>query len=189
MPKPTRTLAALLPNLERHEAGLPGVDPVHDMRVATRRLRAALRLLGLRELDPPVKKLQDALGGVRDLQLQIAWFKGRDAALYRSRTGLFVKAEHALKSAVREWRAGTLPQLLEAAADPPRPSLRGMRKTLRKRLRRFEERIEAPRQHPSPATLHRARIALKQVRYLFELTRGDFPKPADNSDPIGCYHL
>lgn len=85
MPKPTRTLAALLRNLERHEDGLPGVDPVHDMRVATRRLRAALRLLGLRELDPPVK---NALGVVRDLQLQIAWFKGRDAALYRSRTGL-----------------------------------------------------------------------------------------------------
>jgi CHAD domain-containing protein len=76
VPKPTRTLATLLRNLERHEAGLPGVDPVHDMRVATRRLRAALRLLRMRELDPPVKKLQDALGGVRDLQLQIVWFKG-----------------------------------------------------------------------------------------------------------------
>jgi len=178
MPKPTRTLAELLRNLERHEASLPGVGPVHDMRVAARRLRAGLRLSRLSELDPPVKRLQDALGGVRDRQLQIAWFKGRDSALYRSRAALLVKAEGALKSAVREWRAKSLPRLLEAAADPPELSLRGMRKTLGKRLRRFEERIEAARQHPSPASLHRARIAVKQVRYLFELTRGDFPKAA-----------
>jgi CHAD domain-containing protein len=41
------------------------------MRVAARRLRAALRLLRLREFDRAVKKLQDALGDVRDLQLQI----------------------------------------------------------------------------------------------------------------------
>src|SRR5258708_19947575 len=54
------------------EGGAPE-KPVHDMRVALRRLRAALRLFRLHELDGPVKALQDALAAVRDLRLQIAW--------------------------------------------------------------------------------------------------------------------
>jgi CHAD domain-containing protein len=178
VPKPTRMLAAQLRNLDRVEAGLPGIDPVHDMRVATRRVRAALRLLRLRKLDQPVKKLQDALGDVRDLQLQIAWFKGRDAALCRSRAALLVKAKRALKSTLREWHAKTLPRLLEAAAEPPNLSLRQTRKILRKCLRRLEQRIERATEDPSPLSVHRARISVKQVRYLFELTRDDFPKAA-----------
>jgi CHAD domain-containing protein len=178
VPKPTRILAAHLGNLERLENGLPGLDAVHDMRVATRRLRAALRLLRLRELDEPVKKLQDALGNVRDLQLQIAWFKGRDAALHRSRVALLHKAERALESTVREWHAKTLPRLLEAVAEPPNLTDRKMRKILRKRLQWFEQRLDAARAHPSSKALHRARIAVKQIRYLFEITRRKFTKAA-----------
>jgi CHAD domain-containing protein len=176
--KPTRILAARLRDLERAEAGLPAPDPVHDMRVAARRLRAALRLLRLRELDRAVKKLQDALGDVRDLQLQIAWLEGRDADLQRSRAALLAKAERALQSALREWHAKTLPRLLQAAAEPPNLSARSTRKILRKRLRRLEQRLEAALAHPSPSALHRLRISVKQVRYLFELTRRDFPKAA-----------
>jgi len=101
---PTRILAARLRDLERAEAGLPAPDPVHDMRVAARRLRAALRLLRLREFDRAVKKLQDALGDVRDLQLQIAWLKGRDAVLLRRHAPLLGKVERALQSALQEWQ-------------------------------------------------------------------------------------
>lgn len=59
-------------------AALEGKDPegVHDMRVASRRLRAALELFRdafpQRELRPmlrEVKRLADALGGVRDLDV------------------------------------------------------------------------------------------------------------------------
>jgi CHAD domain-containing protein len=175
---PTRILAARLRDLERAEAGLPAPDPVHDMRVAARRLRAALRLLRLREFDRAVKKLQDALGDVRDLQLQIAWLKGRDAVLLRRRAPLLGKVERALQSALQEWHAKTLPRLLDAAAQPAKLSDRRTRRMLRKRLRRFEERLEAALSHPSPAALHRVRISVKQLRYLFELTRSDFPKPA-----------
>jgi CHAD domain-containing protein len=167
-----------LRDLERAEAGLPAPDPVHDMRVPARRLRAALRLLRLRELDRAVKKLQDALGDVRDLQLQIAWLEGRDADLQRSRAALLAKAERALQSALREWHGKTLPRLLEVAAEPPNLSARRTRKMLRKRLRRFEQRLEPALAHPSPAALHGVRISVKQVRYLFELTRRDFPKAA-----------
>ena len=57
----------------RHEQDALGEalteDGVHDLRVATRRLRAALKVFralgGLRPLEREVKKLQDALGEVR----------------------------------------------------------------------------------------------------------------------------
>src|ERR1700682_4971291 len=69
-------LEARLLDVRRYEPQLTEGTPedaVHDMRVALRRLRAALRLFRLRELDGPVKALQDALGAVRDLKLQIGW--------------------------------------------------------------------------------------------------------------------
>jgi hypothetical protein len=65
-----RILAARLSDVMRWEEVVPALGPTHAMRVASRRLRVALRLLGLRELDGPVKELQDALGELRDLQLQ-----------------------------------------------------------------------------------------------------------------------
>ena len=67
----TRLLLDQVTALERYEAVVPEKDAVHEMRVAARRLRATLRLLRLEKLDPKVKALQDALGEVRDLQLQI----------------------------------------------------------------------------------------------------------------------
>src|SRR6266852_9522335 len=124
MLNPTRILAAPLRDLERAEPGVPAPDSVHDMRVASRLLRAALRLLRLDELDPPVKKLQDALGDVRDLQLQIAWFEGRDAALRRRHEALLSKAERALRLALREWHENALPRLLKALEKLPNVSAR-----------------------------------------------------------------
>ncbi len=178
MLNPTRILAARLRELERAEPGIPAPDPVHEMRVASRRLRAALRLLRLNELDPPVKKLQDALGDVRDLQLQIAWFEGRDAVLKGRHEPLLAKAERALESALRNWHEKALPRLLKALEKPPKLSARRTGKILRKRLRRLEQRLEAALEHPSPVAFHRVRISVKQVRYLFELTRRKFPKAA-----------
>ncbi len=178
MLKPTRILAARLRDIERAEPRIPAANPVHDMRVASRRLRAALRLLRLDELDPPVKKLQDALGNVRDLQLQIAWFEGRDAALKRRHEALLSKAERALRLALREWHENTLPRLLKALEKPPNVSARRTGKILRKRLRRLEQRLGVALERPSPIAFHRARISVKQVRYLFELSRREFPKAA-----------
>src|SRR5690242_18265794 len=54
-------------------------DGVHDMRVSTRRLRAALKVFrslgNLEPLEREVKKLQDVLGEVRDVHVQGAWLK------------------------------------------------------------------------------------------------------------------
>ena len=143
--------------VQSHEAGLPGIDPVHDMRVALRRLRAALRLLDLRELDPPVKQLQDALGSVRDAQLHAPQ--------------LLPRREAALPRAIARWNARTLPALLEAARGAVAPSRSRRLKILRRRLRRFEERLAGALKRSTPRTMHLVRISAKQVRYLFELEK------------------
>ena len=113
-------LAPFLAVIEQKEPALPAKDAVHDARVACRRVRAGLRLLGLRELDRPVKDLQDALGDVRDLQLQAEWLRPRDQRLHRQRATLERKAEKALSAALRRWHTHTLPLLLQT--DAARPS-------------------------------------------------------------------
>lgn len=172
-----RMLTARLRDVEQFEAALPGVDAVHDMRVALRRLRAALRLLGLRELDAPVKKLQDALGEVRDLQIQVSWLAGRDDALAKRRDALLRKADGSLSRALGVWRSQTLPLVLEAAGGRFKGKLPGpkVRKLLCKRLDRFEERLEAALGRPDPLRMHAVRRSAKQLRYLFELAQPAFP--------------
>ena len=171
-------IAGRLRELEQHESRVPEKRAVHEMRVAARRLRAALRLLRLRELDQEVKALQDALGRVRDLQVQAAWFRGRDAALAREREGKLGSAGRALQRALQRWRARTLPALLEAAGEARPLHRRRAGKVVRKRLRRLEERLEQARTRPTPRTLHRARISVKQVRYLVEVAGDALPAKA-----------
>ena len=166
-------LAPFLAIIEQKEPALPHEDAVHDARVACRRVRAALRLLGLRELDRPVKDLQDALGDVRDLQLQVDWFRSRDERLHRQRAALARKATKALSAAVRRWHVRTLPLLLQA--DITRPSARRIRKVLRKRFEKLDQRLEVARARPTPRAMHRARISVKQVRYLLELAAPQLP--------------
>src|SRR5512144_1265991 len=74
-------LGARLADVQRHLGMLgPRLDSeeVHDARVASRRLRAALTLFGddkrVRRADRVVSALQDALGEVRDLHVQLDAF-------------------------------------------------------------------------------------------------------------------
>ena len=176
-----RILAGRLRDLQRCMRGLSGGLPpaaaVHDLRVASRRLRAALLLLRRREQDAKVKQLQDSLGAVRDLQLQIAWLRGRDEALATLRKARLEKAGRALDRALLAWRLQALPQLLETAAGKCSGRLSGarVRKLLRQRLLRFEERLEMALQTPVSPAMHAVRRTAKQLRYLFELVRPAFP--------------
>src|SRR6267142_1813524 len=113
----SRLLSAQLSAVEQHESAVPDKAAVHEMRVAIRRLRAALRVLGLKELDPQVMRLQDALGKVRDLQLQVDWLRGRDAALCNARAASLRGAEQGLGRELSRWRSEALPALLQAAGD------------------------------------------------------------------------
>jgi CHAD domain-containing protein len=171
----SRLLLDQVTALERCEAVIPEKDAVHEMRVAARRLRAALRLLRLQKLDRRVKALQDALGDVRDLQLQIDWLRGRDAALARSRRARLRRAEQVLRRELRGWHSRTLPAILEAIADASVPTSRKMSKVVRRRLDRLQQRLEQARIRPTPRLLHRVRISAKEVRYLLEVAQQSLP--------------
>jgi CHAD domain-containing protein len=166
-----RILAARLADVDKHARGLPAPEPVHAMRVAARRLRVAMRLFGLRELEPRVKALQDALGVLRDLQVQDAWLALRDPALQGKRAPLSSEASRALTIAVGEWKSSARPALRKAFAALELPGKLGghrIRKRLRKALRKFEQR-RAVAKSLKPQPTHRLRIAAKQLRYLCEL--------------------
>ena len=169
-------LAGHVAVVQRHEAGLPGQDSVHQMRVAVRRLRMVLRLLQLRGLDPGAKRLQDALGEVRDAQLQSDWLRGRDTGLRRIQQARMRRAKEGLRRELSRWRSQTLPALLDAAVGDPAPSPHRLSKLFRNRVRRLRDRLERARLHPTPATIHQARISAKQVRYLVEAAEDLLPK-------------
>lgn len=210
MPKPTRIpalgprtrlavagpllLEARLADVRRFEDALaadgePDAAAVHDMRVAARRLRAALRLVGgrrARALEPQVKALQDALGAVRDVQVHRDWIAGRAggdpavAELARRVDAERPAAEKKLRAALRAWSSAVAPALADAARTAGgRGSLGGkrVRKELRRARARLERRLEAAAQAElAPAAAHRMRVAAKKLRYLAELAAPGRPK-------------
>jgi len=139
-----RLLAARLGDVRAYDAAVaqslevraPDVDAVHDMRVATRRLRAALRLFGragrvpqLLTLGQEVATVGRALGAVRDLDVQAGWLDERrgDGALPDDERagveGLAAhrlsgrhEAEEGLRVAVGRFRADVVPRFEEEIA-------------------------------------------------------------------------
>jgi len=156
------------------------LDPeeVHDLRVACRRLRAAIKVFGarpLRRLDPLVEHLQDALGEVRDVQLQLRWLlrhKGQAAA----REKVLADKEAALRQALALWSLRSAPRVLRAL-----PRVRKSGKLSGKRMRKRLRRRIADVSHAlveanslKPADAHALRIAAKKLRYEAELLRDAF---------------
>ncbi|HEX4385163.1 MAG TPA: CHAD domain-containing protein [Myxococcales bacterium] len=173
-----RILDGRLSDLTRWEESVPALEPAHAMRVASRRLRIALRLLGLRQLDEPVKELQDALGELRDRQLQAAWLASRDKPLQHQLAKELPLHEQQLDKALRRFRGKTLPRLLECGQKLEAPGKLGgrrVRKQLRKRIARFDLRLEVAVRSSKPRPMHRLRIAAKQLRYYCELLTGALP--------------
>ena len=177
---------------QRVKAGL-APEAIHDMRVATRRLRAALRLFGGEELEPlsrRVKQLQDALGGVRDLQVQVDWFakSARRASLTRG-ANLVVEREEQrlpahserLQKALSRWQGSVAPNLEKTIGnEAPEIVTRGrlggprMRKRLLRDLKRIQKRlVQAATIDADDA--HTLRIAVKKFRYQAELLEVGFP--------------
>lgn len=183
---------ARLDDVRRHEPaveiedGEPDMDAVHDMRVATRRLRAAISLLGrqeLGELEPMVRALQDALGEVRDVQVQRRWLaeRGADGGALVAWTGNGLpRALRRLRRSVRVWAAAVAPEL--AGANGWRGGRLGGRKIARElddRVRTLKRRLRAARRDPAARPAHRLRIAAKKLRYVAELATPGFPAAED----------
>jgi CHAD domain-containing protein len=164
-------------------------DGVHDMRVSTRRLRAALKVFrglgGLAPLEREVKKLQDALGEVRDVHVQGAWLAqaarkekpAKRAGLLALRTSVESQLgakEKKLRRTLSRWADRTVPAILREAKGLDGPGRYGgqrVRQQLRRRLRGVERLIEDYSAAPDALTAHELRKEVKKLRYEAELFR------------------
>ncbi|PTL81676.1 CHAD domain-containing protein [Vitiosangium sp. GDMCC 1.1324] len=164
-------------------------DGVHDMRVSTRRLRAALkvfRALGnLAPLERQVKQLQDALGEVRDVHVQGAWLKdvareekpSKRAGLEALRSSVESRLgakEKQLRRVLARWDKRTVPAILHEAKQMDGPGRYGgqrVRRQLRRRLRKLERIMRDYSAAPDALIAHEMRKTVKKLRYEAELFR------------------
>lgn len=178
-----------------------GTDPedLHQLRVATRRLRAFLRAARPvlvpewgEELRAELGWLGSALGPVRDLDVLLDHLREEAASLdakeQEALAGLFSKfeaereqARAALIEALESDRYIELLNTLEEAAHAPRVleeerPLRSLWRREWKRLRKAAGRIDG---EASDDVLHQTRIKTKRARYAAELAEPALGKSAD----------
>jgi CHAD domain-containing protein len=188
-------LAAQYEAIVTHDPGTRlGTDSeeLHQMRVATRRLRAFLRAAGplldqewAGELRAELAWLGGVLGAVRDLDVLVERLRedaaGLDAAEQRALRRLFrllegERDEHRerLLEALRSERYLQLLARLEAAAESPR--LTGEETPLRSiaagEFKRLRKAVRALPADPTDEELHEVRIKGKRARYAAELAGG-----------------
>jgi CHAD domain-containing protein len=197
------TLRAQFAVFVEKEAGTRlGDDPeqLHDMRVASRRLRAAMRLFEsalpprLLELREDLADVAAALGEVRDLDVQLERFAewaARDPRLaaavldprhrVEARRRMLALLDSARYRTFRRRFAAALrrgPVRGDPAASTPilaaAPDLVFAR---RKKVRKAAKRIdfESP-----PAAYHALRILCKRLRYALEFLAGVYGRPAED---------
>lgn len=182
----------LLLNVEGAVAGA-GEEPLHDLRIAIRRMRVVLRAfrrpLGLDSGDRIERELQGlnrVLGLARDLDVWIGFFSTESVSRQFTRHRLWAgfvahqlelrrlqqatvrRQLHgprftALRARVERFLRVDLPAA--AAAGPLVPAERPARRALAKALRRCV-RLGHLRDSRSPEKLHELRIALRRLRYL-----------------------
>jgi CHAD domain-containing protein len=213
-PPPTKTKSAgdvVLSYLRTQADALKHEDPrvrrsehdaVHQMRVATRRMRSALQAFGAiverddtRELTDELKWLAGTLGEARDLEVLRARFEHGLAALDQELvlgpvqaqlTRHFAPLETAAqKTAVEALDSSRYFALLDAVdaliADPPftPPAAKKAAKVLpelvAKTYRRLAKRAEDAN---DDIGLHEARKAAKRLRYAVEVSEPGFGKQA-----------
>jgi CHAD domain-containing protein len=184
--------------LEHQEGNLEGVlnsdDPefIHQMRVATRRLRAAMRLFApylppdfAGQLLPPLRQLMDRLGKARDLDVLLADIAvpvvhalPDEQFLASLVSAVTERQQAARKAAVRYLRSASYGRLMRLETEmlhrPPfTESAAG--KTIAvfaadrlKRLRKKVLELAKAARIDDPASLHRLRIGGKRLRYALE---------------------
>jgi CHAD domain-containing protein len=171
-----------------------GEDPIHDTRVAIRRLRSTLRVFAkglegdLGNLDRELKWFAGLLGEVRDCEVQRRrFYEALDAmpeelvlGPVRSRIrndlqAIELPARARLNEAMDSERYRALLAALRAWRDAPPVAPRIDAKILRKRARRAQRkadrRLAAALHSGDDKMLHRARKAAKRARYAGELCR------------------
>jgi CHAD domain-containing protein len=196
MPRAARALlAGRLGDLRKQLGKLGprlGSEQVHDARVASRRLRAALARCGggkrVKRADREVRALQDALGEVRDLHVQLDGFgKLSDEAAPLERTALRHVRERiatglpdkvdALRAALARWEKRGPKSLGRLEPLEPKGKLGGHRQRDRlvAELEELEARVIDAQRDPSPAPMHELRKSVKRFRYAVELLEPAMP--------------
>jgi CHAD domain-containing protein len=177
-------------------------DPVHDARVATRRLRSDLKTLepylapveGLRQ---ELGWLGGLLGAVRDLDVLIERMDARIRELpspdRAAAAPILAKLKDDYERRRSELLAGLgsaryltlLDELIEASRTPPlkrsadrRRARRVLRRVTRKAWRRTARAVDRLEPSPPDEALHEIRKRAKRARYAAELGREVFGKPA-----------
>lgn len=177
-----------------HDGALRRDDPeyIHQMRVATRRLRAALRLFGpilpegfAASLVAPLRDLMVPLGHARDLDVLQEEITAPVVAALPDEPRLAALAGHITD---RRWSAratavarlsapaygALLLQALQQLHGPDfgetqdSDTLAGFAAGRLRRLRRRVRRLAAAASIRDPASLHMLRIAIKRLRYALE---------------------
>jgi CHAD domain-containing protein len=213
-------IASQLRAMIAEEAGAASgeVEPIHRLRVATRRLRAALRML--REVAPGGEAesaadelgwLCGAIGAVRDLDVLAQMLEDRATRLESD----FIRALAPLSDTIRRQRAieqerlvaaleseryrGLVQRLGAVASAPVSDTVRLgtvaprlVRPQLRAMLRAGVGLDEAS----PPETLHRLRVRVKKLRYALEPLRTVGSKPTRRmlrrlervQERVGLYH-
>jgi len=191
-----RSIETRLNEMRKFEEKLVGAvepDDVHDMRVASRRLRAALELFDrkgqLRHAHDAVEALGDTLGEVRELHVQLAWLRDElAAASERDKVGLqallaereakLPKRIERLHAALGTWTEDGVPTIEAAlAAIDVGGRLGGhrVRRRLSHRLKAVKKRVVATMKSMDARTAHKLRIDAKKLRYAAELAQPAFP--------------
>ncbi len=177
-----------------------GTEPesLHQLRVATRRLRAVLRTARpilrpawVTTLEQELTWLSELLGPARDLDVQIAHFTEESANLdARDRKLLapFIAHLRTQREAVQQMvvseltsaRYVELIRRLQQAAQNPSvvESPLTVRDLARQEFKKLRKAISRLTPSPSDTALHTIRIKTKRARYAAELTRSSVGKPA-----------
>jgi CHAD domain-containing protein len=194
-------IAAQVGELIAHDPGTRlGADPeeLHQVRVATRRLRAVLRaarpLLDTEwseSLRVELAWLGAALGPVRDLDVLLERLRAEIAELEpqeRRAAGRFLRllenergvARAALLDALTSDRYAELLTRLEAAAVAPRARAADvpLKEIAAREFRKLRKAVRALPVDPPDDELHAVRIRGKRSRYAAELAEGVVGKPA-----------
>jgi triphosphatase len=169
----------------------PTVKAVHDMRVAGRKLRAALRLFkkdlppSARAIDAGLLEVGERLGAARDLDVHLAYLnRTRMSGLMAYKKVLHRRLQTARRDAQRALRSSTFQSLnrsLEALWKPHDIKVQGGESNAEKlmihRFRKVSKRSRRMRKDPTDRQLHRFRRAVRRMRYAAQFFEG-IGKPA-----------
>jgi CHAD domain-containing protein len=167
-------------------------ERVHNLRVALRRLRGAVRLFGkgraVRRADAELAKCQAALGALRDVQVQLASLARLRRKLPLEQTAVVTqvcKSLGAARPASVEGTRAALSRLgkrglrtlggLEGLRPKGRLGGHRVRNRLVRQLEGLEEWAGAALADPAPGPMHQLRIAVRRFRYALEFLEPAMP--------------